>query len=109
MNSARRTAWTHIVNRHGALPRVRVADKVLRDVTCLRLDASVVACHSIRRALSGIFKGSGYHPLLTYCDNTGEPVAGMLRPGSAGSSTAADHLTILQAVIAALPPGFRAC
>ena len=31
----------------------------------------------------------------------------MLRPGSAGSSTAADHLTILKAAIAALPPGFR--
>ena len=31
----------------------------------------------------------------------------MLRPGLAGSSTAADHLTILEAAIAALPPGFR--
>src|SRR5215471_17959661 len=31
----------------------------------------------------------------------------MLRPGSAGSNTAADHLTVPDAAIAALPPAFR--
>ena len=31
----------------------------------------------------------------------------MLRPGSAGSNTAADHLTVLETAITALPPGFR--
>ena len=31
----------------------------------------------------------------------------MLRRGSAGSNTAADHLAMLDAAIAALPPGFR--
>jgi hypothetical protein len=36
-----------------------------------------------------------------------EPLAGMLRPGSAGSNTAADHLTVLDAAIAVLPPGPR--
>ena len=41
------------------------------------------------------------------CDSTGEPLAGMLRPGSAGSNTAADHLAVLDAAITALPPGFR--
>ena len=42
------------------------------------------------------------------CDNTGgEPLAWMLRPGSAGSNTAADHLAITDAAIAALPPAFR--
>jgi len=42
------------------------------------------------------------------CDNTGgEPLAWMLRRGSAGSNTAADHLAITDAAIAALPPGFR--
>ena len=46
-------------------------------------------------------------PLLGYCDNTAEPLAGMLRPGSAGSNTAADHLAVLDAAITALPPGFR--
>jgi len=50
----------------------------------------------------------GHHPLLAVCDNTGgEPLAWMLRRGSAGSNTAADHLAITGAAIAALPPGFR--
>jgi hypothetical protein len=49
----------------------------------------------------------GLHPLLAYCDNTGEPLAGMLRPGSAGSNTTADHLAVLDAAIAAVPPAFR--
>ena len=57
VNSARRTAWAHIVNRHGALPGVRVADKVLQDVTCLRLDASVVPCHSDKQGAEANFKG----------------------------------------------------
>ena len=52
-------------------------------------------------------KGFGLHPLVCWCDHTGEPLAGMLRPGCAGSSTAADHLTVLDAAIAALPPRNR--
>ena len=107
VNAARRRAWAQIVARHGALPGIRVADKVLAGVTGIRLDASVVACHSDKEGAEPNFKGFGYHPLLSYCDNTTEPLAGMLRPGSAGSNTAADHLTVLDAAIAALPPVFR--
>ncbi|MGH3408579.1 MAG: transposase [Streptosporangiaceae bacterium] len=50
----------------------------------------------------------GHHPLLAYCDNTGgEPLAWMLRRGSAGPDTAADHVAVVDAAIAALPPAFR--
>jgi Transposase DDE domain group 1 len=66
-----------------------------------------VTCHSDKEGAEPNFKGFGLHPLLAYCDNTGEPLAGMLRPGSAGSNTAADHLAVLDAAITALPPGFR--
>ena len=107
VNAARRRAWAGIAARHGALPGVRVADKVLEGVTCIRLDASVVTCHSDKEGAEPNFKGFGYHPLLAYCDNTGEPLAGMLRRGSAGSNTAADHRAVLDAAIAALPPAFR--
>ena len=107
VNAARRRAWTQIAARHGALPGVRVADKTLEGVTCIRLDASVVTCHSDKEGAEPNFKGFGLHPLLAYCDNTGEPLAGLLRPGSAGSNTAADHLTVLGAAITALPPAFR--
>ena len=48
------------------------------------------------------------HPLVAVCDNTGgEPLAWMLRRGSAGNNTAADHIGLADAAIAALPPGFR--
>jgi hypothetical protein len=46
VNAARRRAWAGIEARHGALPGIRVADKVLEGVTCIRLDATVVPCHS---------------------------------------------------------------
>jgi len=107
VSTARRRAWAGIEARHGALPGIRVADKTLDGVTCIRLDASVVTCHSDKEGAEPNFKGFGLHPLLAYCDNTTEPLAGILRPGSAGSNTAADHLTVLDAAITALPPSFR--
>jgi hypothetical protein len=42
---ARRAAWAAVVARHGGLPGVRVADKVLDGVTCIRLDANVIGAH----------------------------------------------------------------
>ena len=107
VNAARRVAWAGAEARHGAIPGIAVADKTLEGVICLRLDATVVACHSDKQGAEPNFKGFGLHPLGCWCDNTGEPLAAMLRPGSAGSNTAADHLTVLGEAIAALPPKFR--
>jgi Transposase DDE domain group 1 len=108
VNTARRHAWTQVTARHGALPGVRLADKILDGVVCIRLDATVTVAHSDKQLAEANFKGYGHHPLLAVCDNTGgEPLAWMLRRGSAGSNTAADHLVLLDAAIAALPPGFR--
>src|SRR6266481_4854333 len=108
VNAARRHAWAQVVARHGALPGVRLADKTLDGVTCIRLDATVTLAHSDKELAEANFKGFGHHPLLACCDNTGgEPLAWMLRRGSAGSNTTADHLVLLDAAITALPPGFR--
>jgi hypothetical protein len=108
VNMARRHAWMQATARHGALPGVRLADKVLDGVVCIRLDATVTIAHSDKQLAEGNFKGYGHHPLLAFCDNTGgEPLAWMLRRGSAGSNTAADHITLTDAAIAALPPGVR--
>src|SRR5512142_1995508 len=108
VNAARRHAWAQIAARHGALPGVRLADRTLDGVVCIRLDATVTLAHSDKELAEAGYKGYGHHPLLAVCDNTGgEPLAWMLRRGSAGSNTAADHLVLLDAAITALPPGFR--
>lgn len=107
VHGARRHAWAQAVSRHGGLAPVRVADKTLQGVTCIRLDATVVAAHSDKELAEPNFKGFGHHPLIAACDNTGEPLAWLLRPGSAGSNTAADHLQVLRQAIAAVPPVFR--
>jgi hypothetical protein len=46
VSAARRCAWTQVVARHGQLPGVRVADKAVQGVTCIRLDATVTSAHS---------------------------------------------------------------
>jgi len=108
ISTARRHAWAQVAARHGKLPGVRVADKTLDGVTCIRIDATVTPAHSDKELAEPNFKGYGHHPLLAYCDNTGgEPLAWMLRRGSAGSNTAADHIAIADAAIAALPPAWR--
>jgi hypothetical protein len=107
VNKARRHAWNQGIARHGGLPPVRIADRKLEGVTCIRLDATVVTAHSDKELAEPDFKGYGHHPVIAACDNTAEPLAWMLRPGSAGSNTAADHLRLLGEAIAALPPALR--
>ena len=108
VNAARRHAWAQVIARQERLPGVRLADRTLDGVTCIRLDATVTFAHSDKELAEANFKGYGHHPLLAVCDNTGgEPLAWMLRRGSAGSNTAADHIALAAAAIAALPPAFR--
>ena len=107
VNAARRTAWAGIEARHGALPGVRIADRVLEGVICIRLDATVTPAHSDKELAEPNFKGFGHHPLLSYCDNTDEPLAGIMRAGSAGPDTVTDHLQVLGDAITALPPKHR--
>jgi hypothetical protein len=72
------------------------------------LDASIVICHSEKEQAAPTFKKTfGYHPMLAFCDNTGEFLAGELRKGNAGSNTAADHVTVLDAALAQLPDAHR--
>jgi hypothetical protein len=103
VNRARRHAWAQAA----ALPPVRVADKTLTGVACIRMDATVVIAHSDKELAEPNIKGFGFHPLIACCDNTGEPLAWMFRAGGTGPNTAADHLVVLREAIAALPPRHR--
>ena len=73
-------------------------------MTRIGLDATVVTAHSDKERAEPDFTGYGHHPVIAACDNIGEPLAWMLRPGSAGSNAAADHLRLLDDAITALPP-----
>src|SRR2546430_6135012 len=70
VNAARRHAWAQAAARHGALPGIRLADRTLDGVVCIRLDATVTFAHSDKELAEGNFKGYGHHPLLAVCDNT---------------------------------------
>lgn len=72
------------------------------------VDATLVACHSEKQLAAADFKGGfGLHPLLVWLDNTNEALAGIQRPGNAGSNTAADHIEVTDLAVAQIPDGYR--
>jgi Transposase DDE domain group 1 len=83
VNAARRRAWAGIEARHGALPGIRVADKMLDGVTCIRLDASVVTCHSDKEGAEPNFKGfTRCWPTATTRASRWPGCCGPARPGA---------------------------
>jgi hypothetical protein len=70
----------------------------------LDVDASLLVAHSEKQGAAGNHKGGfGFHPLPCYLAETGEPPAGILRPGNAAAHTAADHFEVLQLALEQLP------
>ncbi len=72
------------------------------------LDATLLDAHSDKENAAPTFKrGYGFHPLCAFADHgaagTGEPLAMLLRPGNAGSNTAADHITVTRDALRQLP------
>jgi len=79
---------------------------------CLDFDATITIAHSEKENAAATWKKTfGFHPLLCFLDRPdvagGEALAGLLRPGNAGSNTAADHVTVLDLALAALPDQAR--
>jgi DDE family transposase len=104
----RKHVWDLVAGRHGQIPPARAAGRSLGDIIVVRLDATIVIAHSDKQQARGTFKGTwGFHPLTAWCDNTGESLAVGLRPGNAGSNTAADHITLVDAAIAQIPARYR--
>ena len=107
-NKVRRNVWELIEDRHGKIPPVKTCYGDLGEVIGIRIDATLVNSYSDKQFATGNFKGGyGFHPLTSWCDNTGESLAIIARTGSAGSNTAADHIAIIDASIAALPVKHR--
>ncbi|PWG06991.1 IS1380 family transposase [Streptomyces sp. V2] len=76
------------------------------------LDGVLVIAHSDKEDAAPTWKKTyGHHPLTAFVDHgpggTGEPVAALLRPGNAGSNTAADHITATRQALAQLPRKYR--
>jgi hypothetical protein len=68
------------------------------------IDGTLVASHSEKEEAAPTYKhGFGFYPLMAYLDATGESLAGLLRPGNAGSGTATDHVKVLDAALFQLP------
>ncbi|PWJ02483.1 IS1380 family transposase [Streptomyces sp. NWU49] len=76
------------------------------------LDGVLVIAHSDKEDAAATWKKTfGHHPLMGFVDHglggSGEPVVGLLRPGNAGSNTAADHINAAQLALAQLPKPYR--
>ena len=109
------------IDRARAMARARVwalagagaPDHVSADAPLvIDVDATLVTAHSEKQDARPTFKkGFGFHPLCAFVDHgpagTGEPVGLMLRPGNAGSNTAADHITVISQALRQLPGGRR--
>jgi hypothetical protein len=91
------------------------ADCDAGDPLIVDTDATLVGAHSDKQCAAPTFKrGYGFHPLCAFVDHgpvgSGEPLAVMLRPGNAGSNTAADHIAVVREALKQLPshrPGTR--
>lgn len=76
------------------------------------LDATLIGSHSEKEHATPNFKrGFGFHPMLAFLDHgtrgTGEPLAGLLRPGKAAANDASDQIAVLDAALAQLPEQVR--
>ena len=68
------------------------------------VDATLITAHSEKEQAAGNYKhGYGFHPLGAYADETREAMAMILRPGNAGSNTAADHVTVIDLALGQIP------
>jgi hypothetical protein len=112
--AAREVAWaqrgeaTGSVLAASAVAGQPLLDRDGRPVLVIDEDATLVIAHSEKEQAAATFKHTwGFHPVLAFCDNTNEALAGVLRPGNAGSNTALDHIAVIDAALAQIPPEHR--
>ena len=105
-----------IASTQGAVDAIRSAHAIARERfwelhgaperLTIDVDATLITSHSEKEKAAGTYKhGFGFHPLAAYADETREAFAMLLRPGNAGSNTAADHVTVIDRSLAQIPDG----
>ena len=105
---ARACAWELIEATPAGFPWLEVAGKTLTGWTAIDMDATLITAHSDKDGAAPTWKkGYGFHPLATWCINTRECLAMLLRPGNAGSDTFADHKEVLSAALRQVPARLR--
>ena len=104
---ARERAWLLRAEAGRPLPRVVCAGRTQPGLV-IDIDATLVTCHSEKQGSAATYKsGWGYHPMLAWLDNTGEALAGVLRPGNATANDAGDHIAVVDDALAQIPDGHR--
>jgi len=79
------------------------------DALVIDMDATIIRTKADKQDARPTYKRTyGHHPLLAMVAETGEVLAGKLRPGNAGANCAEDHVTVLADAIAQLPDAWRA-
>jgi hypothetical protein len=79
------------------------------DAAIIDVDATIVGTKADKEDAAPTHKRTyGHHPLPAMLAETGEVLAGMFRPGNAGANCAADHVVVLGAAVAQLPPDWQA-
>jgi hypothetical protein len=76
------------------------------------IDATIVTAHSEKEQATPTWKKTfGFHPLAAFADHgtaaAGEALGIVLRPGNAGSNTAAEHIEVARLALAQLPRRLR--
>jgi hypothetical protein len=76
------------------------------------LDATILVAHSEKEQATATWKKTfGFHPMTAFADlgpdGSGEPLTIALRPGNAGSNTAADHIEATRLALTQLPSHLR--
>ena len=105
---ARAHVWSLIAARPAGFPWLAIAGKVLAGWLVIDLDGTLITARSDKEGAAPTVKmGYGFPPPGAWCANTAESLAMLLRPGNAGSSTFADHLTVLTAAIRQIPARMR--
>lgn len=93
--TARARVWA-LAGEHAPDARISATDPLIIDV-----DATLAGAHSEKEEAAPTFKkGYGHHRLCAFIDHgtygSGEAAVIMLRPGNAGSNTAADHQQVIR-------------